>query len=62
MRNAGPGPAGAGRPVRDGIGGGAVGRGLHPARRGRGVGADRAQQCGRLPAHRQAERCRFRPL
>jgi len=53
---------GRGRAVRDGVGGGAVGRGLSPARRGRGAGADRAQQRRRPPAHRQAERRRFRPV
>src|SRR6202043_2200296 len=45
-----------------GIGGGAVGRDIHSAWRGRGTGADRAQQRRRPPAHCLASRLRFRPV
>ena len=45
---------GGGCEVRDGIGDGAVGRGFHSSRRGRGAGADGAQQPRRPPAHRRA--------
>jgi len=53
---------GGGRAFRDGVGDGAVGNGFGSARRGRGAGADRAQQRRRPPTHCQAERRRFRPM
>jgi hypothetical protein len=53
---------GGGFAVRNDLGGGAVDRGFHSARRGRGAGADRAQQRWRPPGYRGGSRHRFHPV
>jgi hypothetical protein len=50
---------GGGFAVRNDLGGGTVDRGFHFARRGRGAGADRAQQRWRPPGYRGGSHHRF---